>query len=131
SDKNGTAADGVAFKVSAAPAGTTITLAGDPTGKIVAGDRVLLADMQRTATDFSAVGRWELLTVTGTSSSTLTVAIPVANSYAGASFANKKMTVQRVRQYRDLSLGSGGKRTASAGDGLAAPSWNQPVATGL
>jgi len=130
SDANGGSADGVAYKVSANPTGTTITVAGTVTNAFAPGDVVLLVGMQGTSSDSSAVGTYELLGVAGVSGSTITTTSAIQNSYQGTSFANQKVVVQRVPQYSNVTV-SGGAITAGAWDGLAGASGSNPVNTGI
>jgi len=119
SDANGAFADGIAFKVSAAPSGSTIQVSGSIDGAIVPGDFVLLVDLQGTPSDFDSVETFDVIAIATASGSTLTTAVPVEKNYAGDAFANQKVVVQRIPQYRNVTIGSGGKLTAGAWDGLA------------
>jgi len=81
SDRNGSNADGIAFKVSAAPSGQSIAIAGSAAGAFVPGDVVLLANLQGGPSDYSSVGNWELLGVASASGSTITTTSAIQNGY--------------------------------------------------
>jgi len=131
SDANGEFADGVAFRVAVEPTGRSIIVAGTVTGAIVAGDELLLINMQGTPGDTSSVGKYEVLEVTAASGNEITVAQPIANGYGGQSFRNQMVVVQRVPAYNSVIETTGGLITTSPWDGLAGATTGGPVATGI
>jgi hypothetical protein len=114
----GTVADGVVFAASAV-ATNTITTTTSVAG-LTAGDKILLYFAQATS-DTSDVGSYDLLTVSTASGTTITVSEAVlASRYDSGS--SKKILVQRVPQYTNVTVQSGGTITASAWDGLTSSS---------
>lgn len=130
-DANGAFADGVAFKVVTNPTASSIIVAGSVTGAIVAGDRLLLINLQGTADDASSVGTYEVVEVASAADSEIHIARPIVRSYSGMNFANQKVVVQRIPSYSSVAESGGGRITASAWDGLAGADTGQPVSTGI
>ena len=87
---------------------TTITL-GSATG-FAAGDNVLVHQTQGTN-----AGLWEIATVTAVSANALTIATPLAHSYASSGGNNHAQAIV-VPQYTDVVV--------PAGTTLTAPAWN-------
>lgn len=90
--------------------GTSLTV-GNAAG-IAVGDEVLVIAQQGS----TGVGQYEFVRVAGVAGSTLTLASPLANAYAGAT---NRVTVQRVPNYTTVTVQSGGTLTAGAWDGTA------------
>ena len=59
SDTNGSHPDGVAFRLSAAPSGSSLSVSGNVTGAILAGDKLLLINLQGAAADNADTGKCE------------------------------------------------------------------------
>ncbi len=127
-----TYADGIAYKVDASTiTGSTLTTTNTPNG-IVAGDEVLLINMQGAAGDYADVGNYEFLEVASVVGSALTFKSAVVNSYDGTTPANQKVIIQRIPQYTNVTIQSGGTLTASGWDGLTTtPSGSSGYFTGI
>jgi hypothetical protein len=126
-DRNGAAADGVAFRLAAAPSSNLLTMTEAIGAGIVPGDQVLLINLQGTSSDNADVGNWELLDVTGVSGSTLTLATAPTRTYVGTTFSNQKIYVQRVPQYSAVTVASGGAITGAAFNAAS----TAPIRTGI
>ena len=109
-------ADGIVYSVSSVAASSITT--NDNANGIAGGDDVLLIFAQATG-DTSDVGKYDILRVSSVSGTTINVygSIDTSKYDAGTS---KKILVQRVPQYEDVSISSGGKITAGAWAGLSA-----------
>ena len=119
SDDNGSFADMIAYKIDAATAsGTTVGTADAPNG-LVAGDEVLLINMQGDTSDITDVGNYEFLTIDSISGNNIIFTSTINNSYDGTTPANQKVIIQRVPQYTTVTLSSSGSMTVSAWDQLA------------
>jgi hypothetical protein len=131
SDDNGAYADGIAYRV-AAVSGASVTL-NDAANGLVAGDTVLVINLQGAAGDVAAVGRWELAEVAAVSGTAVTLAAPLAQTYGGSGgFGVQRVVMQRVPQYGDVTVPSGAVLTSAAYDQLAtAPSGTAGRATGI
>ena len=138
SDANGAAPDGVAFQVAANPSGNSITVAGTVAGNIVSGDKVLLIDLQGAVGDGGSVGKYEVLDVTVSAGSTLTVAASQFLIHRSNILSIEKMPVRgastsyrgrsrRARATGQFKLvlrafgGGSGDRVAPGGAARAAP----------
>ena len=109
-------ADGIAFQVSSVNTGSIVctqTVSG-----IAAGDKVLLIFMQASGAT-GDVGKYDLLDVVSVNGASIVVtsgAIDVAKYDEGT---GKLIVAQRVPQYVNVTIDTGGSITASAWDGLA------------
>ncbi|MDP3763156.1 MAG: hypothetical protein Q8Q92_00650 [bacterium] len=128
-----TYADGVAYKVDTAVSFTSNTVATvDTPSGLTAGNEVLLINLQGASGDVADVGNYEFLTIESISSKTLTFTTSIVNHYTGTTASNQKIVVQRVPNYTNVTLNSGGVLTASAWDGLATtPSGTAGYYTGI
>ncbi|MDO8487707.1 MAG: DUF2341 domain-containing protein [bacterium] len=118
-----TYADGIAYRV-VAPADSATSVArhsGSVTlsNGIVAGDEVLLINLLGGATDSADVGNYEIKTVDSVSASTITFTSAITKSYDGTTASNQFVVVQRIPNYTDVTVSSGGTITASTWDDLA------------
>ncbi len=110
-------ADGIAYTISVATAsGTTIGVVNTPNG-IVAGDEVLLINLQGASGDVADVGNYEFLKVDTVTGNNITFKTSIQNSYDGTTPANQKVVIQRVPQYTDVTIANGG--TLTTGDWAA------------
>ncbi|MFA6393867.1 MAG: LamG domain-containing protein [Patescibacteria group bacterium] len=131
-DDNSAYADGIAYRVSGI-SGTTITATTNAPG-IVAGDKILLVDLQGASADYGSVGNYEVLTVSSVSSANIYVTSAPTKDYDGSgnSYTNQKVVVQRIPQYTNVTVENGGTITASGWDALAtAPTGNAGFYTGI
>ena len=119
SDDNAAAPDGVAYRVASNPTTTAIDVGTTPTG-FVAGDKALLIDLQGTSADAADVGNYEIVDVTGTNGTTVTLATAPTKSYDGTSFASQRVYLQRMPQYDAVTIGAGGTLSAGAYNGSSA-----------
>jgi hypothetical protein len=116
--------DGVlttAASFGSATGGTTLTVAA-ATG-LAANDEIILINLQGDATNNGNVGNYEFLEIQSIASNTLTFESPIQNLY-GATTSNLDLTgqnviVQRVPQWTDVTLQSGGTLTANAWNGTS------------
>ena len=125
-----TYADGIAYHVTTpADSATSVVLVSGSANGIVAGDEVLLINMQGASTDTADVGNYEFVEVLSVSSGTITfTGSGITKSYDGTTAANQKVVVQRVPNYTSVTLDTANdKITASAWDGLTA----NPAHTGI
>lgn len=132
-DRNGAFADGFALRVSDI-SGATITTSHSGVGAFVAGDRVLLINLQGSSTDYVDAGKYELLKVSAVDATTITLEAAPSLSYDGtlASYVDQVVAIQRVPEYQNLTVTGSGSITASAWDRLAtAPSGNVGMKTGI
>lgn len=116
-----TTADGEAFSVDSLGA-NTITVTGSGTDGTAAaalsssinnGDEVLLINLQGTSGDNGNVGKYEFCDVSSVSSSTITCADTLENSYG----TGQKLIVQRVPNYTTFTLNASDTLTSTAWDG--------------
>ena len=108
-------ADGIAYKIDASTAtGTNLTTNNTPNG-IVAGDEVLLINLQGWNSDYADVGNYEFLSISSVDGTTINFSTSIQNSYDGATASNQKVVVQRVPQYADITINSGQTLTAKIG----------------
>ena len=95
------------------PTGNTITTTDSATGRFVAGNKAEpLITMQGGPTDNADAGNYELVDVASVSGATITLRAAITKSYGGVSFANQRVVVQRVPQYRNLTVSGSGSLTA-------------------
>jgi len=115
STRAGTAPDAVNFSVSTnvAAGATQLTLSVVPTGLSV-GDEIFLINLQGTATNYTTVGQYEMRKILTISGNTLTFDAPLVNAYDGTT---QKIMLQRIPQYADVTVSSGGTLTADAWNG--------------
>ena len=107
-----TNADGILTNATANPIGTSITVTS--TTGFAAGDEILLINMQGASGDTADVGNYEFLKVASVpNSTTLNLTSSVQKSYDGTTFSNQKVAVQRVPQWTNVTISSGGTLTAN------------------
>ena len=118
-------ADGIAYRIDAGTAtGNSVDrFSGADTlsNGIVAGDEVLLINLQGTAGDGADVGNYEFLEVQSVTASTITFTSSISNSYDGTVPANQLVVVQRVPNYTSV--------TVNGGDGVTASTWDSLTTT--
>lgn len=109
-------ADGIVTTVTASPTGTSISVSS--TTGLAAGDEIILINLQGTASDAADAGNHEFLTIASVpDGTTLNVNETIANSYDGTSFGGQKVVVQRVPQWTNVTISSGGTLTSNDWDG--------------
>ena len=125
-----TYADGIAYRVNAPGSGdisvTRYRAADTLSNGLVAGDEVLLINMQGLSTnvlnsfgtDTASVGNYEIKKVASVSASTITFTTPVERRFVGLNANNQRVIVQRIPQYTNVTVNSGGTITASGYDSL-------------
>ncbi len=125
-----TRADGIAYRVTADVGGNTLTIGQAPDG-IAVGDKVLLIDLQSPGSViFNYVGNFEILDVTGLTSTGIVVLNAPTKSYGQAT--QQRIVVQRIPQYRNVVIDSFASITASPYDGLTTtPSGSRGYYTGI
>ena len=122
-----TCADGIAYNVVALPSATSATLSASVgAGCLAANDKVLLINLQGTATNYVNVGNYEVLTVATVSGTGVTFSTPGktktygddgGDTNIGTGTTNQRVIMQRVPQYGNITIGNGGSLTASAWNG--------------
>ncbi|TNF25535.1 MAG: hypothetical protein EP329_22940 [Deltaproteobacteria bacterium] len=120
--------DGVAYQVTADPTGVTLATTGS--AGLAAGDKVLLINLQGTDANNGDVGNWEVLTVASVGANSVTVLEAPTRTYTSGDFASQKVALQRIPQYGDVTVQSGGTLTTGAWSDLADLGSGQ-VATGV
>jgi hypothetical protein len=89
--------------------------------ELVAGDEVILINLQGTADHHQNVGNYEFLRVDSITDSTVTFTSDVTKVYGKESdnldLTGQKIMLQRVPNYTDITVNAGGKMTVSAWDG--------------
>lgn len=113
-------AGGVAYKVGLNPTGTTIETGAVPSG-IVAGDKILLINLEGTQTYYEDVGNYEFLTVAGVDGTTITTTTSIIKSYDSGDFNEQFVAIQRIPEYTNVTISGGGTLTASPYDHLSEP----------
>jgi hypothetical protein len=116
-------ADMISYSCSAVDSGSCTTTTA-PNG-IVAGDEVLLINLQGTSSNYANVGNYETLIVDDVTSNTITFSTSKIKNYGddggdtniGTSASNQRVMVQRVPQYADLTIDNGYTLTTNAWDG--------------
>jgi hypothetical protein len=79
------------------------------------GDEIMIINLKGTSTNYSNVGLYEFKTITALPNSTsITVDSNLTNSYDGTT---QKIMVQRVPNYTDVTINTGGSLTCNAFDG--------------
>ncbi|MDD2822454.1 MAG: DUF2341 domain-containing protein [Candidatus Daviesbacteria bacterium] len=110
-------ADGVSFASTAnnTSGQNQVTTSTTPTGLVV-GDEILIINLQGTSGDNSNVGKYETARITGISTNTLTLNHNLTNTYNGTG-GTQKIVIQRVPNYTNVTINSGGTITATAFNG--------------
>ncbi|MFA6973774.1 MAG: fibronectin type III domain-containing protein [Parcubacteria group bacterium] len=122
-----TCADGIAYNLTGLAAGTA-TLSTTPTaGCLNDGDKVMLLNLQGDGTDVTNVGNYEFLTLNGNVTTTTATFTGNKTKYygdgasddtnIGTATTNQRVILQRIPQYTDVTIQTGGSLTANAWDG--------------
>ena len=122
-----TCAESPAYSVTALPTATTATLSAAPeAGCLVAGDEVLLINLQGAPSAIANVGNYELLQVATASDTNVTFTTAAMRFYGAASGSNagigigatdQKVALVRVAEFGELVVGTAGKVTTSRWNG--------------
>jgi len=121
-----TNADAISFSVTNLTSGSATLSAVPAAGALNVGDEVMLINLQGAAGAVSNVGRHEFLRVGLVAGNVVTFVAPKSNFYGSASGSDagigvaagqQRVMLQRVPNYRNLTIGSGGTLTANAWDG--------------
>jgi hypothetical protein len=113
-----TNADAISTTVTANPAGTSISVTS--TTGFAANDEILLVNLRGASGDTADVGNYEFLEVDSVpNGTTLNLKSAVQKSYDGTTWANQRVTVQRVPQWTTVTIQSGGTLTANAWNGTS------------
>jgi hypothetical protein len=127
-----TAADGIAWRVTAPADGATsvsrFASGADFSAGLSAGDDVLLISLQGATGDANDAGNYELLRVASVTASAVTFTAPITRSYDGVAAGNQKVVLQRVPRWQNVRIQSGGTLTAGAWTALTGTS---TVSTGV
>jgi hypothetical protein len=109
--------DAVNYNITAFPSSTTATLSATPsTGCLAVGDEVLIINLQGTYTAMDNVGNYETLEIANVSGTTITFKTAKKNYYGdgladdtnlGTSTSTQRVMLQRVPNYRNLTVNSG------------------------
>ena len=105
-------ADAASFNIatSISAGATTINVGATPNGLVV-GDEILIINLRGTSGDYANVGKYETRYITSIATNTLTLDNALANTYDGTT---QKIMVQRVPQYTNVTVSSGGTLTVGA-----------------
>jgi hypothetical protein len=119
--------DAVSYSVTALTTNGA-TLATVPSdGCLAPGDELLVINLQGTATDFVNVGSYELLHVSAVAGNSVTFSTAKARFYGngaaddtniGTARTNQRVMLQRVPNYQNVSVSTGGVLTGDAWDGV-------------
>ena len=107
---------------------TTAQLEATPSsGCLAAGDEILLTNLQGTSSAYGNTGNWETLYISSISTDTITFTTTKTKYYGnttnaddtniGTATTNQRVILQRIPQYTDVTVQSGGTITADAWDG--------------
>ncbi len=105
---------------------TTTPVIGNPTASAIstastdgfaAGDEILLINLRGAAGDTADVGNYEFLTISSIDANVINTTSAIQKSYDGTTFSNQKVMVQRVPQWTNVTIQSGGTLTANAWNG--------------
>jgi len=109
-------ADGIQTPVTADPSSATLQV-GSSSG-FAAGDLALLVNLQGAPGDVDDVGNWEVVAILAAPDSiTVQLLAPPGASYDGNSFASQSVVLQRLPQWSNVTIQSGGSLVASPWDG--------------
>lgn len=119
--------DGVAYSVSSITSSSTLTLSSSPSsGCLAANDVVLLINLQGDGTNVTNVGNYEFLEIQSVSGNQITFTTNKTKYYGngasddtniGTTTVNQRIMLQRVPQYSNVTIQSGGSLTANAWNG--------------
>jgi hypothetical protein len=120
SDTSGsrTDADGVAYNVSSI-SGADVTVDSTVSG-IAAGDEVLILNAHGSDAAHTNVGVYEFAEVSSVSGAVVTLTASVSNTFgetSNADLTDQTLVLQRVPNYADVTISSGGLLTTAAWDG--------------
>ena len=119
--------DGVAYSVTALSANTATLSVSPASGCLSANDRMMLINLQADGTNLTNVGNYEFLVVGSVTTNTVTFTANKIKYYGngaaddtniGTSTTKQRVILQRVPQYMDVTILSGGTLTASGWDGV-------------
>lgn len=123
-----TYADGISYAVSSISTSSLVASA-TPNG-IVAGDEVMLINLQGDATNYGNVGNYEFLTVSSVSGTTINFTTNIQKIYGAttdnATLTGQKIVVQRVPNYTDVTINAQGTyllRDTFAGSTISTANW--------
>ena len=119
--------DAVNYSASSLTA-STATLSSTPSsGCLAVGDEILLINLQGTSTNYGNVGNYETMRIQSISGTTITFAGSKTKYYGdttdsddtniGTATTNQRVMLQRIPQYTNVTVQSGGTITASAWNG--------------
>lgn len=139
-----TYADGIAYRVNPPGIGDTAVTryrsADNLSNGIVAGDEVLVINLQgnligtgTTAVfDNASVGNYEFRTVASVSASTITFTEPLEHRYLGLNQNQQRVVIQRVPNYTNVTVNSGGIIGVNSYEGLTTvPTGSAGYRTGI
>ncbi len=107
--------DAVERVVSQNPTGNAINVISPDEEGFAAGDLVLLMNKQGAVGDSADVGNYEILTVASTATGVINVEGTISKSYGGTTFANQKVTVQRIPQYTTVTINNASAKLSCSG----------------
>lgn len=110
--------DGIIALVTANPTSNSVTV-DDITG-FADGDKAILINLQGGSSDAADVGNYHVLTVNGApTGNTINVSETITKSFDGTVFANQKVVLQRIPQWTDVDINSGGDLTCKTWNGTS------------
>ena len=120
-------ADGVSYNAVAVST-TTVTLSATPTaGCYAIGDKIMLLNIQGDGVNIDNVGNYEILSIQSISTNIITFTSNKKKYYGnkingdtniGTATTNQKLIVQRIPQYSNVTIQSGGSLTANNWNGV-------------
>lgn len=107
-----TSADAVNFNIATtiSSGATMVNLGAAPTGLAV-NDEIIIINLRGTSSTYSGVGQYETRQITAINTNTLTLSSALSNTYDGTT---QKIMVQRVPNYTNVTIQSGGTLTVSS-----------------
>lgn len=118
-DREGSNPDGITTPVSSI--GSNSVTVASTTGFAVQ-DEALLINLQGSATAFSHVGAYEMVTIAAIEGKTMTMASDILGTYGNetnADLTGQKIVLQRIPHYTDVIVKSGGTLTGGAWNGTS------------
>ena len=121
-----TCADAINYSITALSINTATLSTTPAAGCLVAGDEVLLIDLQGISANYGNVGNYETLRIQSISTNVITFTANKTKYYGngasddtniGTATTNQRVMLQRVPNYTDVTVNSGITLTANAWDG--------------
>jgi hypothetical protein len=121
-----TCADAVNYSITTLTTNSATLSTTPPAGCLVAGDEMLLINLQGISSNYTNVGNYETLKILSISTNTITFTANKSKYYGngvsddtniGTTTSNQRVMLQRVPNYTNVTINTGITLTASAWDG--------------